>query len=94
MLRYILVNLFILQQVLIHLVPLLTIICSFPCLYQVKHVISVLRHSGPYKEDVMKEFAPQQDDGNVEQKGTCSYAYDHNTCTVVVLFFGVQLLAT
>jgi hypothetical protein len=38
---------------------------SFPCLYQVKHVISVTCHSYPYKEDVMKEFAPQQG-GNVE----------------------------
>jgi hypothetical protein len=36
-------------------------------LYQVKHIISVLRHLGPYKEDGMKEFAPQQDDGNLEQ---------------------------
>jgi hypothetical protein len=36
-------------------------------LYQVKHIISVLRHLGPYKEDVMKEFAPQQDGGNVEE---------------------------
>jgi hypothetical protein len=31
-------------------------------LYQVKHVINVLRDSGPYKEDIMKEFAAQQDD--------------------------------
>ncbi|CAM0904534.1 unnamed protein product [Alopecurus aequalis] len=29
---------------------------------QVKHVINVLRDSGPYKEDIMKEFANQQDD--------------------------------
>jgi hypothetical protein len=49
-----------------YVVPLLTNIYSFPCLYQVKHVISVLRHSGPYKEDIMKESTRQQDDGNVE----------------------------
>ncbi|XP_051217485.1 uncharacterized protein [Lolium perenne] len=29
---------------------------------QVKHVINVLRDSGPYKEDIMKEFAAQLDD--------------------------------
>ncbi|XP_047069793.1 uncharacterized protein LOC124677891 [Lolium rigidum] len=29
---------------------------------QVKHVINVLRDSGPYKEDIMKEFAAQQHD--------------------------------
>ncbi|TVT98558.1 hypothetical protein EJB05_56133 [Eragrostis curvula] len=28
---------------------------------QVKHVIKVLHDSGPYKEDILKEFAPQQD---------------------------------
>ncbi|KAL6845786.1 hypothetical protein ACP4OV_024361 [Aristida adscensionis] len=30
---------------------------------QVKHVINVLHDSGPYKDDILKEFAPQQDDG-------------------------------
>ncbi|XP_062225724.1 uncharacterized protein LOC133924277 isoform X2 [Phragmites australis] len=30
---------------------------------QVKHVIKVLHDSGPYKEDILKEFAAQQDDG-------------------------------
>jgi hypothetical protein len=49
-----------------HLVPLLTMICSFPYLYQVKHVPSVLHHSSPYKKYIIKEFAAQQDDGNVE----------------------------
>jgi hypothetical protein len=44
----------------IQLVPSLTIIFLFHCLYQVKHVIEG-------KEDVMKGFAPQQDDGSVEQ---------------------------
>ncbi|RCV33761.1 hypothetical protein SETIT_7G108500v2 [Setaria italica] len=29
---------------------------------QVKHVIKVLHDSGPYKENILKEFAPQQDD--------------------------------
>ncbi|KAF7009302.1 hypothetical protein CFC21_023856 [Triticum aestivum] len=28
---------------------------------QVKHVINVLHESGPYKEDILKEFAPQPD---------------------------------
>ncbi|KAL6650757.1 hypothetical protein ACP70R_009682 [Stipagrostis hirtigluma subsp. patula] len=28
---------------------------------QVKHVIKVLHDSGPYKDDILKEFAPQQD---------------------------------
>lgn len=30
---------------------------------QVKHVIKVLHDSGPYKEDILNEFAPQQDEG-------------------------------
>ncbi|OEL34896.1 hypothetical protein BAE44_0004086, partial [Dichanthelium oligosanthes] len=29
---------------------------------QVKHVIKVLHDSGPYKEDILKEFAPEQED--------------------------------
>ncbi|GJN27539.1 hypothetical protein PR202_gb15569 [Eleusine coracana subsp. coracana] len=33
----------------------------FLCKYQVKHVIKVLHDSGPYKEDILKEFAPQED---------------------------------
>jgi len=29
---------------------------------QVKHVIKVLHDSGPYKDDILKEFAPEQED--------------------------------
>jgi len=34
----------------------------FLCKYQVKHVIKVLHDSGPYKDDILKEFAPEQED--------------------------------
>jgi len=34
----------------------------FSCKYQVKHVIKVLHDSGPYKDDILKEFAPEQED--------------------------------
>jgi len=34
----------------------------FSCKYQVKHVIKVLHDSGPYNDDILKEFAPEQED--------------------------------
>jgi hypothetical protein len=36
------------KQVIIHMLSSLTVICSFSCLYQVNHFISVMWHSYPY----------------------------------------------
>jgi hypothetical protein len=63
-------------------------------LYQVKHIISVLRHLGPYKEDVMKEFAPQQVGGNLNQRKELAAMHMNNTCAWWCRSLEFKLIAT